>query len=598
MRLLGALLFMCVMWWSLPTNVHASTTYPAATCSLADVSAAIALTVDGDMVTIPAGSCVWASALTLTNKSISLTGAGIDVTTIDAQGPVSAGCGIDWLTKGTGSSPAGFSRLSGFTMVNTLGCGSATQDNGVIVIRGYSHNIRVDHLKTHSLNNNSFNFKNDVRGVVDHNTFTMVTGNPLKHMTTCSHKQWNNLGGDYGDRSWAAASTWGSADALIFEDNTFDNQMLDVSGNNAGVYATDDFGGCRSVYRFNTLKNTTLQVHGTESGGRIRSFRHFEAYRNDWTWSYNILWPGATAFRGGTFRVFDNDVTVTSGPGISRFMDFNNFRSSNTVQHTPYYTFGQCGALTAITSITRSGTVATVTTASEHGVHSSNSVIRITGASDANFNTAWGWGDRVSSTQFTYTVANTGATTDAGTPVLTSPVDGNTDATGYPCLDQIGAGMGVYYSGFGSNQSLSPQTTSGQALEPALIANNRIGGTLSAGIPLTYGLDVILANRDYYNEDASCTGATCATGIGRGTTLPTGCVVGTGYWKTNEGAWNVSTTETYSDTPGEDGVYYACTSTNVWTLAYTPYTYPHPLIVVPTYTISGSVRLTGRASLH
>ena len=43
-----------------------------------------------------------------------------------------------------------------------------------------------------------------------------------------------------------------------------------------------------------------------------------------------------------------------------------------------------------------------------------------------------------------------------------------------------------------------------------------------------------------------------------------------GFWKTNEGQW-------WAATAGNNGVLYKCTSTNTWTLYYTPDTYPHPL---------------------
>ena len=56
--------------------------------------------------------------------------------------------------------------------------------------------------------------------------------------------------------------------------------------------------------------------------------------------------------------------------------------------------------------------------------------------------------------------------------------------------------------------------------------------------------------------------ATC-TSNGQGT--------GVGYWATDEGDWN-------STNPGPDGQLYTCSAPNTWTLYYTPYAYPHPLI--------------------
>jgi hypothetical protein len=43
-----------------------------------------------------------------------------------------------------------------------------------------------------------------------------------------------------------------------------------------------------------------------------------------------------------------------------------------------------------------------------------------------------------------------------------------------------------------------------------------------------------------------------------------------GYWATDQGNWNTFNTN-------EEGELFTCTSTNTWSLKYTPYTYPHPL---------------------
>ena len=54
---------------------------------------------------------------------------------------------------------------------------------------------------------------------------------------------------------------------------------------------------------------------------------------------------------------------------------------------------------------------------------------------------------------------------------------------------------------------------------------------------------------------------------------------GVAWWATDQGSWNTSTTESHSDSPGEDGVLDKCTATNTWTNGYyTPPRYPHPLV--------------------
>lgn len=77
----------------------------------------------------------------------------------------------------------------------------------------------------------------------------------------------------------------------------------------------------------------------------------------------------------------------------------------------------------------------------------------------------------------------------------------------------------------------------------------------------------ITPNIEYWDYTASFTGA---SGVGSGTLAnrPAACTTGVGYWATDQGTWN---------TLGTDGLFYKCTSTNTWTLFYTPLTYPHPL---------------------
>jgi hypothetical protein len=125
--------------------------------------------------------------------------------------------------------------------------------------------------------------------------------------------------------------------------------------------------------------------------------------------------------------------------------------------------------------------------------------------------------------------------------------------SGYPALYQIGRGQD-------------------QSLYPAYAWNN---GTFSYGInscEATPAANMVALNRDVYvDTGASCTaGGACTTGVGSGTTLPTTCTTNTGFWKTDEGEW-------WAANAGNDGRLYKCTSTNTWTLYYTPLIYPHPL---------------------
>ena len=108
--------------------------------------------------------------------------------------------------------------------------------------------------------------------------------------------------------------------------------------------------------------------------------------------------------------------------------------------------------------------------------------------------------------------------------------------------------------------------------------SNAIGGTVNAcgvtenGAISAYGTGVLYG---WWNQNASCSATTtCTAGVGVGsiTGAPTStCTTGVGYWATNQGNWNHSGS-------GGQGVLYKCTATNTWTLYYTPYAYPDPLL--------------------
>jgi hypothetical protein len=98
---------------------------------------------------------------------------------------------------------------------------------------------------------------------------------------------------------------------------------------------------------------------------------------------------------------------------------------------------------------------------------------------------------------------------------------------------------------------------------------------IHTGAPMTCnGLaNVPLLNRDYYTD----IGATPYIRCGTLSTMPATCSVGQAYWATDQSSTDL--TGMVGANPAEtiSGTLYRCTTPNVWTAYYTPYTYPHPL---------------------
>jgi hypothetical protein len=281
-----------------------------------------------------------------------------------------------------------------------------------------------------------------------------------------------------------------------------------------GAFLFDcDFGG-RIAFRYNTgWYNTRIQTHGTGSGAQRRGCRDMEVYNNTFTYSNS---PSSNSF--------------------AFLMDY---------ESGPLMFWGN--TMTAFATILREQEVradnATYTeTATPNGFGYCGTAFNGTGS-------AW---DQSSSS-----------------------------SSGGACLDQVGRGAGQLLTGSFPNlvnSSAGKIAWPNQALVPTYAwMNTQNTSNYSANhFWQTYESPArVTENQDYYlqypNVDhaGSFTGAG-GTGYGTLASRPSSCTTGVAYFATDQGSWN-------SSGSGGQGVLYKCTSTNAWTLAYTPYAYPHPL---------------------
>ena len=255
--------------------------------SRSDVQSKVNGASSGDTVTVPSGSFTWAGAVTVTGKALTISGAGIDTTTITAgsAGAFSVAC-----------TAANFVEITGFTFAPNANAG-----DGLIEMSGPTAGgndevgFRFDHCKIHLTQVSRGIATYGIFGLIDHCSFVASVGGSIQSVSL-----WGSLdGNDGGFTPWTRALTLGTNHAVYIEDNTFDYTSNDQSED-----AIDAYGGARVVVRHNTFLSCTQGFHGTDSGDR-RSAHSFEIYSNTYTNnSANQL--RYLTVRGGTGVIYSN----------------------------------------------------------------------------------------------------------------------------------------------------------------------------------------------------------------------------------------------------------------------------------------------------
>jgi hypothetical protein len=549
-------------------------TIPAASCNLSDVRAAVAkATLNGDAVTIPAGTCTWTGSLSVTT-GIAVIGAGTDATVI--QDDINQASIFDIKLPSSSS----FFRVSSMTLEpSSKLTGAMATKAAISTVQGTCDSsgcseIRFDHLTLtgwtyHGYDNpantvNGFYMKmNDVFGVLDHLTLSTTTGGELANV---GYGSWGAVGA-YGDNSWAQPDTFGTGQALYIEDSTI------TDSNASSVFSLTDtdffpYGGGRLVVRHNTLTNALAYMHGTESTGRARGGRQIEVYDNQMLCTNRRIGCYLVTLRSGTGLIFNNTISTSGSGFIKPVVALGTYRTF--AGFTPW---GWCGgqgpyddndgtvyASGTISSATVSSGKLTVTDTTQswsanRWVDTSNPYSIVDTRKSHNGFPAY---EIDASTSNSVTADNYGLGQAFWTDTLNAG-DSYEILRAAVCIDQPGrGGAGATLL---SRSTPSPTGWVNEPLDPVYEWGDTVTGTL-AGLIVGSDTYKVIANRDFYYQNPSFDG-TSGTGTGTLADRPPTCTPRVAFWA--------------KDANSGKGELYVCTATNTWTASYTPYTYPHPL---------------------
>ena len=280
----------------IPPPPYNTNLIPAASVSLYDVSNAVSQAVSSNYagVLIPAGTNTWNGTLVVapiyTNSFVIIsTNIGNTVITNDQLGQL-----ISWQVVNA------YTRLSGITFEGGPFDLSSSNGSGrgIVWFYGTTTELRVDHCLFDGISNYMLWFSGWIYGVCDHCTF-----NPAG--TAIIEDQMDSYGGyPYGDGSWADQDRFGTTNAFYIEDCNFTGLL----GNHPGLMDGDN--GARVVIRYCNSTNCPIASHGTDNGGRVRSFRCFEIYNNNLIFQTNgnSGWGQAVYLRGGTALIWSNTI--------------------------------------------------------------------------------------------------------------------------------------------------------------------------------------------------------------------------------------------------------------------------------------------------
>jgi hypothetical protein len=315
-----------------------ATTYPAASCNETDVSAALArVSADGDIVSIPSGTCTWTSTLSY-SQTYSLT---IQGQTTCTGTPASSCTDNTVISDGVANNSAALYittlsnkslRITGISFTG----GNQNNNDGSLRVSGQSTQVRIDHNHFDVL---ATALETDgIFGVIDHVVVDGANNSEFwRPLLTALQGQTTNCGSGCGNFSWNQPTGLGGPNFMFLEDSTINGV------GQQGVATNDCFSGGKYVVRHNILNDTSTQGHTTGHAGDDRGCRAQESYLN----TYPAISGGLTAFNAvdlesGGGVVWGNTVAANS---YSNFITAHIKREDNQTytQTPPPNGWGYCG---------------------------------------------------------------------------------------------------------------------------------------------------------------------------------------------------------------------------------------------------------------
>lgn len=436
-RFLWIIAFLCLI----PTALSAAT-QEVTDCTVANVQAAHDACADtGDEVFLNCATATWSSGQVAITKAVKFRG-------ISKTGTV--------LTTNM-ADPFAISRTTAGTVRFTgIGFAGAVTNQAVIVANGYNYTLIMDHVDdqhTGTVPLVMAGYQNQ------YTTETPIVG--LIYDITGSAKVLQLYGSHY---SWLEDDNLGSGAGFYLEDLTI-TRSTTVG---AASHIVDVEAGGRLTVRYNTLVNARIATHDSGSTG-TRGIRTMEVYGNSFDCTRDTCSSlDPIDMRGGTGVIFDNTINSVA-KWNSDLAGAQVYRATNSDGHTPFGSLCD-GTPEKVCSDFRgfcSG-----------GTNDGTSCISNTPCTGGGTCQSYCTSD-----------AQCGARTCV-------QMDGQSDATGWPCRDQTGRGK-------------DNATTHVQALSPMFVWNNRdeSSNLLSATVPAAYA-DYVKINRDYC-EYTSTPGTAC-----------------------------------------------------------------------------------------